>query len=212
MHLFSSNQFRVQFFGKKLLSRNFHIVTLFDAQCAHFFRKNFVKATVLLNKSLKSWFDEIFFQWEQIIHFSTLCCAQCGKCGNSLSRFFGKNFVKVTVLLKKLLKSWFHENFFQWERISRFSTLCSVEKWKIYSHWNFFPSNQLFSDLFSKCVAFTKFLPKKRESNFTWFRHCAVLKLRNFLSRFFGKNSVKARHLLNKSLKSLFDGKKFQWE
>ena len=30
-------------------------------------------------------------------------CAQCGNYGNSLSRIFGKNFVKVTVLLKKLL-------------------------------------------------------------------------------------------------------------
>ena len=30
----------------------------------------------------------------------------------------------------------------------------------------FFPSNQLFSDLFSKCVAFTKFLPKKCDSEF----------------------------------------------
>ena len=27
---------------------------------------------------------------------------------------------------------------------------------------NFFPSNQLISGLFSKCVVFTKFLPKKR--------------------------------------------------
>ena len=36
----------------------------------------------------------------------------CGNYGNSLSRIFGKNFVKVTVLLKKLLKSWFHEIFF----------------------------------------------------------------------------------------------------
>ena len=38
----------------------------------------------------------------------------------------------------------------------------TVEKGKIYSHRNFFPSNELFSDdLFSICVAFTKFLPKK---------------------------------------------------
>ena len=36
----------------------------------------------------------------------------------------------------------------------------TVEKWKIYSHQYIFPSNQLFSDLFSKCVVFTKFLPK----------------------------------------------------
>ena len=31
--------------------------------------------------------------------------AQCGNDGNSLTRIFGKNFVKVTVLLNKLLKS-----------------------------------------------------------------------------------------------------------
>jgi len=37
---------------------------------------------------------------------------------------------------------------------------------KIYSHQNFFPLNQLFSNLFSKCVGFTKILPKKRESKF----------------------------------------------
>ena len=45
--------------------------------------------------------------------------------GNSLSRIFGKNFVRVTVLLNKLIKSWFDEIFFRWERISRFSTLCT---------------------------------------------------------------------------------------
>ena len=49
--------------------------------------------------------------------------AQCGNYGNSLSRIFGKNFVKVTVLLNKLVKSWFDEIFFWWERIFRFSTL-----------------------------------------------------------------------------------------
>ena len=31
--------------------------------------------------------------------------AQCGNYGNSLSQIFDKNFVKVIVLLKKLLKS-----------------------------------------------------------------------------------------------------------
>ena len=37
---------------------------------------------------------------------------QCGNYGNLLSRIFSKDFVKVTVLLKKLLKSWFDEIFF----------------------------------------------------------------------------------------------------
>ena len=36
----------------------------------------------------------------------------CGNNENSHSRFFGKNFVKATVLLKKLLRSWFHGIFF----------------------------------------------------------------------------------------------------
>ena len=35
----------------------------------------------------------------------------CGVCGNLLSPFFDKNFVKATILRKKLLKSWFHETF-----------------------------------------------------------------------------------------------------
>ena len=51
---------------------------------------------------------------------------ECGNYGNSLSRIFGKNFVKATVLLNMLLKSWFDEIFFWWERISRFSTLCAI--------------------------------------------------------------------------------------
>ena len=53
--------------------------------------------------------------------------AQCDNSGNLLSRFFGKNFVKAPFLLKKLLNSWFDEIFFQWEGISRFSTLCYVD-------------------------------------------------------------------------------------
>ena len=59
--------------------------------------------------------------------------SHCGNYGNSLSRFYGKNFVKITFLLNKLLKNWFHEIFFRWERIFRFSTLC----WSR-SHSNFY--------------------------------------------------------------------------
>ena len=43
-----------------------------------------------------------------------------------------------------------------------------------------FSSNQLFSNFFSKAIAFTKFLRKKCEREFLEFLHCAVLKLRNF--------------------------------
>ena len=47
-------------------------------------------------------------------------------------------------------------------------TFHNVEKWKIYSHWENISSNQLFIDFFSKNVAFTKILPKKREIKFPY--------------------------------------------
>ena len=151
---------------------------LHSAQCGKYgdplsciFCKNIVKLTVLLNKLLKSWFDEKSYWWDEkeflvfphcgsahsVIKWKiysqqknissnqlfgnffsnkryfheilswvkiTLCAhSQCGSCRNSLSHFFRINFVKVIVLQKKLLKSWFDEEKFEWERISRFSTL-----------------------------------------------------------------------------------------
>ena len=76
---------------------------------------------------------------------------------------------KTTHFLEKFCISWTTTTC----RKSR-SVLRIVEKWKIYSHRNFFPSYQLFSDLFRKCVAFTKFLPKKHESKFPPFPHCVL--------------------------------------
>ena len=69
-------------------------------------------------------FTNIFFKfkWHTAVH--------CGNYGNSFSRIFDKNFVKATVLLNKLLKSWFHEIFFRWERISEISTLCTTGTFK----------------------------------------------------------------------------------
>ena len=49
----------------------------------------------------------------------------------------------------------------------------SAEKWEIHSY-PFFPSNQLFSNFFSKNAAFTKFLPKNSESKFPKFPHCVI--------------------------------------
>ena len=63
------------------------------------------------------------------------CDSQCGNYGNSLSRIFRKNFVKVTVLLNRLLKSWFDEIFLWWERISRSSTLCDFHDHNIVEHF-----------------------------------------------------------------------------
>ena len=41
--------------------------------------------------------------------------SQCGNYRNLLSHFFGKNFLKLTFLLKKSPKSWFNKIFTQWE-------------------------------------------------------------------------------------------------
>ena len=54
---------------------------------------------------------------------------QCGIYKNLLSRFFGKNFVKVTVLLKKLLNKWFDEIFFQWVNFRDFQSVGTT--WKL---------------------------------------------------------------------------------
>ena len=96
--------------------------------------------------------------------------SQCGNYRNLVSYSFGKNFVKATFLLNKLLKSCFDEIFFSVRPIFLFFhnvglslTLYSVEKREILSHLRNISSNQLFSNLFSKTVTFMKFLPKLRE-------------------------------------------------
>ena len=65
----------------------------------------------------------------------------------------------------------------------------SVEKREILSHQKNISSNQLFSNLFSKTVTFTKFLLKIRESKFFIFPQCVtVWKLREFsLTHFWQK-------------------------
>ena len=52
--------------------------------------------------------------------------------------------------------------------LKNWETQNTVEKWKIYSHRNIFPSNQLFSDLFNLVNALLsrKFEKKNRESKF----------------------------------------------
>ena len=60
--------------------KNFHIAQWcgnFGNLLSRIFSKNFVKATFLLKKLLNSWFDEIFFRWEQICHFTTLWLCNC---------------------------------------------------------------------------------------------------------------------------------------
>ena len=61
-------------------------------------------------------------------HIRIALCAQCGNYGNLLSRFFDKNFVKVTFLLKKILKSWFDEIFFWGDSKFFFFPHCDCER------------------------------------------------------------------------------------
>ena len=84
---------------------------------------NFVKMTFLHIhvKLLNNWFDE---KNSKTSTCSAVCKVWKLQRKNSLSHFFRKNFLKAIFLLKKLPKNWFDENFFQWERIYRFSTLC----------------------------------------------------------------------------------------
>ena len=91
---------------------------------------------------------------------------QC--CGNSLSRIFGKNFVKVMVLLHKSQKSWFDEIF-----LSFFHTVTELLSQKKFV--------KTFSDRvgFWEYVGFTKFFPKENESNISvtsalWIPHCEL--------------------------------------
>ena len=123
---------------------------------------------VLLNKLLKSWFDEIFFGEREFVVFpqciavseltksiSTIIYYQKSwidgifvksihiveiMYGNFLSIIFGKNFVKLTVLLNKLLKSWFDELFFGEKKFLVFPH-CTVKYSKSEIPW--FPKSVL---------------------------------------------------------------------
>ena len=60
--------------------------------------------------------------WNRISRLITkfVVTTQCGNYRNSLSHIFGKKFVKVTVLLNELLKSWFDES---WGNFSFFHSV-----------------------------------------------------------------------------------------
>ena len=114
--IFSSNQSRVKFFSKKLISRNF------------------------CNKAVAAKFRN-FHTVSRKLHFS----------------------VKSAFLPKKLLKSWFHELFFRWERnVYRFSKVwilffdthsVEITKFCCHSFVTKIPWNQLFTkELYSRLI------------------------------------------------------------
>ena len=98
--------------------------------------KYFVKTTFSLKNLQKSWFNEIFFQWEEIIHFSTLCTA--AHCVTEIYNFYKswKNKGQVRPLLNK----------FFFSKIGR--TRC------------LFPSNQFIVKFFSKTLIWRNFCEK----------------------------------------------------
>ena len=63
---------------------------------SHFFRKNFVKATVLLKKLLNSWFDEKKFSSSEREFLVFLHCVTV-------------NFRNFQTTVKKMKENWFHE-------------------------------------------------------------------------------------------------------
>ena len=81
------------------------------------FGKNFVKVTVLLNKLLKSWFDEIFFGESKFFIF--LHCVMEIYCT------FWQKFRESNVFSKQITKELIWRNIFLWHRILHFSTICS---------------------------------------------------------------------------------------
>ena len=103
--------------------------------------------------------------------------SQCGNYGNLLSLFFGKNFVKVKFLQKKLLIV----------DLTNFFLVSHIALWKnensLRISLSLKKSRQINSLVisFSKTIAFTKFLRKKCEREFLQFPQlCTLWKLRKF--------------------------------
>ena len=96
---------------------------------SHFFRKNFVKAMVLLKKSLNSWFDEIFYQWERSYRFSTLCCGCLTLWNNekfSLTKIFFRQISSlVTSLVETLISRYFCQKCVR-VNFRNFRTVCPI--------------------------------------------------------------------------------------
>ena len=117
------------------------------------------------------------------------------------SHFFGKNFVKVTFVLKKLLSRWFDEIIFV---ESNFFILPHSHCGKIKNLLSpkYFPSNHLFG----KCFAFTKFLQKSVRVNIHNFNTVTLFRFSILLY----ENFVKSTFLLQ--LLESISRNIFQWE
>ena len=109
-------------------------------------RKNFMKVTVLLNKLLKSWFDEIFFWWERISCFSTpqcgnCCDAQCGKTRTSLSpkKIFHQSNSLVIYLVKPFLSRNFYQKYLRENSCNLYTVYAKVSMCSTTQKQDFYP-------------------------------------------------------------------------
>ena len=100
------------------------------------FGTNFFIGNPLLSRNWQKFRESIDLMKELISrNIFSVKVFQVVLCTEILSHIFDKNFVKSMVLLKKLLNSWFDDFFFQWERISRFSTVhCAMQILEIYAN------------------------------------------------------------------------------
>ena len=96
------NNFNFYLISRDSLSNGNHRILL-----PRFFSQKFRQINVLLKMNFTiNWFDGKRIAWRRqwISRFSTLTLCTVRKC-DLVPHIFGKNFVKVTFLLKKLLKS-----------------------------------------------------------------------------------------------------------
>ena len=77
----------------------------------------------VLNKLLKSWFDEIFNWWERISRFSTLCTVEFTK---FLNHDFLKNYRENNFFSKEFTKELISRNYFQVIKNLANSTVCTA--------------------------------------------------------------------------------------
>ena len=116
-----------------------------------------------------------------------------------------KLFRQINYLVVYLVNPLLSRNFYQnclWREFPKFPHCAHCGKMKNLLSPNFFPSNQLFSDLFSKCIAFTKFLPKNVRVNFCNFH--TVLWNDRFFNKNFRENNVYILKLLNSWFDEIF--------
>ena len=110
--------------------------------------------------------------------------SQCENYGNSLSRIFGKNFVKVTVLPMKLLNKWFDEIFFGKSKFPWFqhcvlhSTHCGKTRNSLSQNIFFRQINSLVTYLVKPLLSRNFFQKWVRENSRNF--HTVVWKLINF--------------------------------